>query len=169
MLHHVPRLLARELREPDASKVALLVLDGLALDQWVVIRHELTEQRPGLHMQEDAVFAWVPTVTSISRQAIFAGRPPLYFPDHLHTTDREPVLWRQFWAREGIDSKQVAYSKGLGQSGLDTVAKLAERPDMRVLGLVVDTVDKIMHGMTLGTQPVGVRARARGLPRWRLH
>ncbi len=151
MLHHVPRLLARELREPDASKVALLVLDGLALDQWVVIRHELTEQRPGLHMQEDAVFAWVPTVTSISRQAIFAGRPPLYFPDHLHTTDREPVLWRQFWAREGIDSKQVAYSKGLGQSGLDTVAKLAERPDMRVLGLVIDTVDKIMHGMTLGT------------------
>ena len=151
MLHHVPRLLARELREPDAGKVALLVLDGLALDQWVVVRHELTEQRPGFHMQESAVFAWIPTVTSISRQAIFAGRPPLYFPDHLHTTDREPTLWKQFWAREGIDSKQVAYRKGLGQSGLDSVAKLVERPDVRVLGLVVDTVDKIMHGMTLGT------------------
>lgn len=159
MLHHLPRLLARELREPDAGKVALLVLDGLALDQWVVIRHELTEQRPGLHMQEDAVFAWIPTVTSVSRQAIFAGRPPLYFPDHLYTTDREPVLWKQFWAREGIDSKQVAFSKGLGQSGLDAVAKLAERPGIRVLGLVVDTVDKIMHGMTLGTAGMHNQAR----------
>ena len=150
MLHHVPRLLATELREQDAGKVALLVVDGLALDQWVVLRRELSKQRPSLRLQEDAVFAWVPTVTSVSRQAIFAGRPPLYFPDKLHTTDREPILWKQFWEREGIDSKQVAYRKSLGQSGLDAVAKLVERPDVRVLGLVVDTVDKIMHGMALG-------------------
>ena len=151
MLHHIPRLLSRKLREGDRGKMALLVLDGLAFDQWVVIRQELAEQRPGLQMQEDAVFAWIPTVTSVSRQAIFAGRPPLYFPDHVLTTNREPTLWGQFWAREGIDSEQVAYRKGLGQSGLDAVAKLVERPDVRVLGLVVDTVDKIMHGMTLGT------------------
>lgn len=150
MLHHLPRMLARELREGEAGKVALLVVDGLALDQWVVLRRELSKQRQNLHLQEDAVFAWIPTVTSVSRQATFAGRPPLYFPNTVLTTDREPILWRQFWGSEGIDSQQVKYCKGLGQGSMNTVAELAESPNTRALGLVVDTVDKIMHGMALG-------------------
>ena len=150
MLHHVPRMLARELREGGTDKAALLVIDGLALDQWVVLRRELATQQPGLRMQEDAVFAWIPTVTSVSRQAIFAGRPPLYFPTSIRSTDREQSLWRQFWEREGIASRQVAYLKGLGQDRLDAVAELVKRPDTRIVGLVVDTVDKIMHGMALG-------------------
>ena len=116
MLHHIPRLLARELREGDDGKVALLVVDGLALDQWVVLRRELSKQRPNLRLREDAVFAWIPTVTSVSRQAIFAGRPPLYFPNSIQTTDREPILWRQFWESEGIDARQVAYCKGLAKA-----------------------------------------------------
>ena len=64
--------------------------------QWVVVRQELAGQRPELRFHEDAVFAWIPTLTSVSRQVTFAGRPPLYFPESIHSTSREPALWRRF-------------------------------------------------------------------------
>ena len=38
----------------------------------------------------------------------------------------------------------------MGDGALDSVRALLSRPGLRALGLVVDTVDKIMHGMTLG-------------------
>ena len=73
MIHHVPRALARQMHEVADRKVALVVLDGLAFDQWVAIRAVLAEQRPGLRFREDSLFAWIPTLTTVSRQACFAG------------------------------------------------------------------------------------------------
>lgn len=152
LLHHIPRALAREMRDGDACKVALVVLDGLSLDQWAVIRRELVRQRPAYEMQQEAVFAWIPTVTAVSRQSVFAGSPPMYFPDSIQTTSREPTLWRRFWEQEGVPAGHVAYAKGLGSGELGSAAEVIERPEVRVVGLVVDTVDKIMHGMALGAR-----------------
>ena len=151
MLHHLPRLLARDVHDSLRNKVALLVVDGLALDQWIVVRRELAMQRPDYRFHEGAVFAWMPTLTSVSRQAAFAGRAPLYFPDSIHSTDKEPALWRRFWADEGIAHAQVLYARSLGSGIPDDVAESIASPAVRVAGLVVDTVDKIMHGMPLGT------------------
>ena len=151
MLHHLPRLLSRHVRDSPQNKVALLVVDGLSLEQWVVVRQELARQRPEYHFHEDAVFAWIPTLTSVSRQACFAGRPPLYFPESIHSTDKEPALWRRFWADEGIAPSQVLYAKSLGSDIRDHVAGSIANPRVRVAGLVIDTVDKIMHGTVLGS------------------
>jgi len=125
-------------------------VDGLSLDQWIVIRKALVRQRPGYLFRENAVFAWIPTITSVSRQAAFAGRPPVYFPDSIHTTDKEPSLWMQFWLDQGLSQQEVAYAKGLGDGTLDSVEDLITCPKTRVAGLIVDMVDKIMHGMELG-------------------
>ena len=152
MLHHIPRALSRELDDGTASKVALVVVDGLSVDQWVVVRSELARQRPSLHMQQDAVFAWIPTITAVSRQAAFAGVPPFGFPSSIQGTASEPSLWRRFWERENIGNQQVCYVKGLGKGGLDDVEDAIAQPNVRVAGLVVDTVDKIMHGMELGAR-----------------
>ena len=151
MVHHVPRYLARQLEQGSEDKVALLVVDGLALDQWLVLRDVLADQQPCLRFLESAVFAWVPTITSVSRQAIFAGKPPFYFPSSIHTTDREPSSWSQFWADQGVAAQAVGYTKGLGDGPLDSVGEILSRTDIRAFGLVVDKVDKIMHGMELGT------------------
>ena len=77
MVHHLPRYLARQIADDPRRKAALVVVDGIALDQWLVLRDVLATQRPDLRFREDAAFAWVPTITSISRQAIFAGKPCL--------------------------------------------------------------------------------------------
>lgn len=158
MLHHVPRLLARHLDEGRENKVALLLIDGLSLDQWIVVREELASHRRFL-FHESAVFAWVPTVTSVSRQSVFAGRAPYYFPRSIHGTNQEPILWRRFWSDEGVANHRVAYRRRLGDGNLDGVRELIEGASIRVAGLVVDKVDKIMHGMELGA--VGMHNQVR--------
>jgi len=151
MLHHLPRFLARQMGEDRTAKIALIVVDGLAMDQWLVVRDALASKQPGLRFREQAVFAWIPSLTSVSRQATFAGKAPIFFPNSIQTTDREPALWAQFWADQGFAPNEVVYIKGLGDGNLETVSEALSHPRARVAGLVVDKVDKIMHGMEMGT------------------
>ena len=151
MLHHVPRAMAPQLSRPGLPKLALLVLDGLALDQWIVLREVLLQQRPGWRFVEEAVFGWVPTITCVSRQALFAGKA-LFFPGSIHTTDKEAAMWTQFWVDHGLSAGEVGYVRGLAEmTDLAEVDGLLSRPAVRVAGLVVDKIDRIMHGMELGT------------------
>jgi hypothetical protein len=152
MLHHVPRRLARDIEDSDNSRAALIVVDGLALDQWVTIRHLLQKQDANLVMRESATFAWIPTLTSVSRQSIFSGKPPLYFPSSINSTNSEEKLWKQFWEGHGLSRLDVAYQRGLGDGDAAGVLDSAIHPGKtKVVGLVVDKVDKIMHGMQLGS------------------
>lgn len=152
MLHHVPRALARHLERSREGKIALVLLDGLALDQWIVLREALLQQRPDLKFREGTIFAWLPTTTAVSRQAAFAGKCPIYYPESIHTTNNEARLWTQFWINEGLAQAEIAYARGLGdEAGLSVVEDALSHPRVHVVGLVVDKVDKIMHGMELGT------------------
>ena len=150
MLHHIPRFLARHVTDGTEHKAALVLVDGLSLDQWIVTRKELAKQHPEYHFREYAVFAWIPTITSVSRQAAFAGKPPFYFPNYIHKTDNEPAFWAQFWVDHGLALQEVTYVRGLGDGRLETVEEIIAHPMTRVIGLVVDKVDRIMHGMELG-------------------
>ena len=152
MLHHVPRRLARDIEDSGSSRAALIVVDGLALDQWVTIRQLLQKQDANLVMRESATFAWIPTLTSVSRQSIFSGKPPLYFPSSINSTNSEEKLWKQFWEGHGLSRLDVAYQRGLGDGDACNVLDSAIHPGKtKVVGLVVDKVDKIMHGMQLGS------------------
>jgi hypothetical protein len=150
MVHHVARFLAAQ--RHGADKVALVVVDGLAFDQWLVVQHEISQQRPTWRFDESAIFAWVPTITSVSRQAIFAGKAPLYFPSSIYSTGRESSLWEQFWVDHGLASQEIGYLKGLGDTPtLESVEEALSEPKLKVIGAVVDKVDRIMHGMELGS------------------
>jgi hypothetical protein len=152
MLHHVPRRLARDIEDSGGRRTALIVVDGLALDQWVTIRQLLQKQDADLVMRESATFAWIPTLTSVSRQSIFSGKPPLYFPSSINSTNSEEKLWKQFWEGHGLSRLDVAYQRGLGDGDAAGVLDSAIHPGKtKVVGLVVDKVDKIMHGMQLGS------------------
>lgn len=151
MLHHVARRLARELEDEPGSRIALLVMDGLALDQWVTVRETLQQQDKQLLIKESATFAWIPTLTSVSRQAIFAGNPPLYFPASINHTNNEASHWRRFWEKQGLSRLDIAYKRGLGDGDVaEELDDTLNPAKTRVIGLVVDKVDKIMHGMQLG-------------------
>ena len=154
MLHHVPRRLARDIESSSNGRTALIVVDGLALDQWVAIRQLLflQKQDANLVLRESATFAWIPTLTSVSRQSIFSGKPPLYFPSSINLTNSEEKHWKHFWEGHGVHRLDVAYQRGLGDGDASSVLDSAIHPGKtRVVGLVVDKIDKIMHGMQLGS------------------
>jgi hypothetical protein len=153
MVHHIPRYITRSLDTKNNSKICLIVMDGMAIDQWLVLRDVLSKQNPSLKFKETAAFAWIPTITSVSRQALFSGKIPLYFTSNIISTDNDSKLWSQFWEEQGIHSTEIFYKKGLHElSSLESIKESLSDPKIRVVGLVVDTIDKIMHGMQLGTR-----------------
>lgn len=151
MLHHVPRHLARYMEDPKSNKVALVVIDGLSLDQWVTVRNIIQKQNSDLVLRESATFAWIPTLTSVSRQAIFSGKPPIYFPSSINSTNSEEKLWKQFWQGHDVSKLDIAYKRSLGDGDAEAAMDSLINPaQTKVVGLVIDKVDKIMHGMQLG-------------------
>lgn len=151
MVHHVPRVLRRRLSEGE-DRVALLVIDGLALDQWAIIRDWIQDNRDDYAFDESALFAWVPTLTSVSRQSIFAGKMPQEFPGRLSTTSGEETLWRQFWDDGPLDVN-VDYLKVEGQrADVPKIRSTVQQPRTDALGIVFYQIDEMMHGETLGTQ-----------------
>ena len=151
MLHHVSRHLARELEETKDGRVALLVIDGLALDQWVTIRQILQEHDSKPRYARICDLRLDSNTDSVSRQSIFSGKPPLYFPLSINSTNSEGNLWKQFWEGVGLSRLDIAYQRGLGDGDVASVLDATLHPGKtRAVGLVVDKVDKIMHGMQLG-------------------
>ncbi len=105
-----------------------------------------------LIIKESGVFAWIPTLTSVSRQSIFSGKAPYYFPSSIKTTNNEEKLWKQFWENNNLSRLDTAYKRGLSDGDVESIMDSILNPGKtKVVGLVVDKIDKIMHGMQLGS------------------
>jgi hypothetical protein len=160
MVHHVPRYLALR-RSAGEERVALLVFDGLAMDQWIQIREHLAACVPGFSADEGGCFAWLPTLTSVSRQALFSGLKPREFPNSIETTSKEPSLWARFWQENGLRKSEIIYQKGLKRTEqLPDLAEAISRPTTKVAGIVVDMIDEIVHGAMLGKRGIAGQINA---------
>jgi hypothetical protein len=153
MVHHIPGFINHELVNNPSRRIAFILVDGLAIDQWLVLKESL--KAGGLAgagtIEEDALFAWIPTVTPISRQATFAGKIPRYLADTILRTDRDEARWRQFWADRGLLPQQIGFVSISGDTTDLPAVDESLTPQTRVLGITLYKVDKIMHGMQLGT------------------
>lgn len=154
MVHHVAPHMAYN-RSDAPARQALIVVDGLALDQWTLLRKALKKKvKIPFSLDETATFAWIPTLTSISRQSIFAGATPLYFPKSLETTGQEKSHWLKFWEERGLRKSEIQYTKeGTDQTDpvlLRQILELAENHKTQVLGVVVSKVDQLIHGTPTG-------------------
>jgi hypothetical protein len=130
------------------QKAALIVMDGMSLAAWQVMAprlHDLDAQ-----VTESALFAWIPTLTSVSRQAIFAGAMPLHFASSIETTISEPEHWRAYWNREAsLPDSAIGYGKL-------RLADIKDRDAMdarlrssglgrEIIGLAVEDIDLLLH------------------------
>lgn len=157
MVHHIPRYLARQ-RADGPGRIALLVFDGLAIDQWVLIRDCLGRRAPRLGFDESVCFAWMPTLTSVSRQAIFSGLKPREFADTIDTTASESAHWGRFWQDQGLKPNEVFYRKGLKRvDQLEELESAIGASTIKVAGIVIDTVDEIVHGAVLGKRGIATQ------------
>ena len=147
MVHHIPDFLKSRHKE----KTALLVLDGMSFYNWKQIRTGLKEM--GFYLEENGVFAWVPSLTSVSRQAIFSGKIPLKFGDTIMTTVSEEKQWKNFWSENGIAKQYVSYQKGLGTNNYNREDIIGlKKSSIKIYGAVIDTIDQLLHGNILGQE-----------------
>jgi len=151
MVHHIARFMAVERTRKKIDKIALLVLDGLAFDQWLLLRKHLEATDASWRFQESTAFAWVPTLTSVTRQSIFAGEPPLYFPDSLATTSKEKNHWLKFWEDQGVQRGGVDLVTNIDGPNDPDLEKALGNARLSVFGVVWNKVDNIMHGMQMQT------------------
>jgi len=154
VLGHIPRFLEMK-RGAEGSRLALLVFDGMAIDQWRQIKDHLARSSPQISCEEMAVFAWLPTLTSICRQSIFSGLKPREFADSIDSTGKEESLWSRFWIDRGLRKSAIVFAKGLKRNeDLVSIADAIAGRNTTVMGLVVDSLDELVHGAVFGKRGI---------------
>jgi len=150
MVHHIPGYLAHKITEPDIHRVAFVLIDGLALDQWLLLKNVLVQGLESISIYDNTLMAWIPTITPVSRQAAFSGKIPRYFTDTINRTDKDEYLWRQFWADRNLRPDEISFLKINGDSGNEEKLDNVIGYQTRVLGCTIYKVDQIMHGVQVG-------------------
>lgn len=114
------------------SKVALVVVDGMAFWQYVLLRKALIEN--SLEAKEQVSYSWLPSITKLSRQSIFRGEYPER--DYRQNPTNEKKLWFDYWQARNFSDFRIDYYHDEKPKNLDSIERLA----------VVDTgLDEMMH------------------------
>ncbi len=118
----------------SSQRVALVVVDGMAFWQYEVLRSALEN----LHIfptKEDWTYSWLPSITCLSRQAIFAGQHPTL--DYTQSPNNERLAWKSHWLT-GFPQ----YFYDIGEDNLHV------NNDCKRLALVTVALDEKMHSST---------------------
>lgn len=118
----------------SSQKVALVVVDGMAFWQYEVLRATLED----LHVfpaKEDWTYSWLPSITCLSRQAIFSGKIPTN--DYTQSPNNERLAWQSHWS---VGFPQYFYDNGDDDLHISN--------DCRRLALVTVALDEKMHSST---------------------
>lgn len=114
------------------DKVALVVVDGMAYWQYLILKSYMESM--DVEIQESASIAWLPSITQLSRQAIFRGGTPLR--DYRQNPTNEKKLWFEFWKARSFTESRIQYMDNVKTE----INGLATR-----LAYVDMTVDEWMH------------------------
>lgn len=115
------------------NKISLIVFDGMALWQYELLKSKL----PGIK-HEEIIYSWLPSITQLSRQAIFRGDTPQ--TDYRQGPAIEEKLWKTYWKEKGCHEFEIAYQhEKTDFSNIDSVSKLA---------IVLKDLDDKMHSST---------------------
>lgn len=112
------------------EKVALIVVDGLSFWQYALIKNRLSGIK-----KEEFTFSWIPSITQLSRQAIFRGSSPLV--SYRQNPKNESKLWREYWKSKSYNDFEILYQH-------DTI-NISSIAGIKRLGLVYKDLDDYMH------------------------
>ncbi|MDY3069916.1 MAG: PglZ domain-containing protein [Parabacteroides sp.] len=120
------------------EKVALVVIDGMAYWQYLLLSKEI--QLLGISTVNSFTFAWLPSITKLSRQAIFKGDIPNL--DYKQSPYEEQKLWESFWISQNgykkVESYNISYNHG---------TLTIDNPNKTRQALVDTTLDERMHAV----------------------
>jgi hypothetical protein len=127
------------------ERIALVCFDGLAVDQWYFLRAYLQSRFASLKIEERRTYAIAPTVTPVSRQALFAGELPSAFAETVTSTKADAERWSRFWINYEVPSRRIDYLHiQVDGSGLPELQTIVDSKNRR-LAIVVNLFDDVMH------------------------
>lgn len=129
-----PRIVSKILDHIDFNyknqKVALIVVDGMSFWQYKNISNNI----PG-NKVEDITYSWIPSITQLSRQAIFKGGNPLV--SYKQNPNNESKLWKNYWRLKNFNDFEIDYQYNKLEPKLsDNIKRLA---------VVFKDLDEYMH------------------------
>lgn len=120
----------------NEDKVALLVIDGYAYWQYSILKEYLLNK--DIKLKDGCTLAWLPSITMLSRQAIFRGADPLQ--EYKQNPENEKKLWFDFWKQSGFGTYEIQY--------LYDNQEFAINEGVKRLAVVTVEMDEKMHSST---------------------
>ena len=104
------------------DKLAIVVVDGLCYWQYLILKKHLSKR--GLKTNDHAIVSWLPSITMLSRQAIFRGETPRQ--DYQQNPSNEAKLWKEYWKQNGFSDFEIQYLYNTDEFNIkDGVKRLA--------------------------------------------
>lgn len=115
------------------DKIALIVVDGLAFWQYELLKEKLHNIK-----NEEVIYSWIPSITQLSRQAIFRGDTPQ--TEYRQGPVSEEKLWKEYWKSKGVNESEIKYQHENSEiTNISSISKYA---------LVFKDLDEKMHSST---------------------
>lgn len=123
------------------DKIALIVIDGMTYWQYLLLDKEL--KGCGIITSNDFTFSWLPSITQLSRQAIFRGEAP--HENYSQSPMSENTLWCNYWTSTSINTskRNADYEVGYthGSLSIDNGSQIK-------IALVDTNLDDKMHALS---------------------
>jgi hypothetical protein len=120
-----PRIVTHVLpfiNKQEKEKSALIVVDGMNYWQSIMLGNSL-EEHFHVRLKYECIFSWLPSITELSRQAIFkAARPSELYVQNKHS---EGKLWADYWDGKKLPKFQRYYQHSGVLEVENSVTKLA--------------------------------------------
>lgn len=131
-----PKLVSKVLDHIDFNyekeKIALVVVDGFSYWQYKMLSKHLSEQ---FQKVEAILHSWIPSITQLSRQAIFKGDVP--DKEYVQNPTNEKKLWFKYWEENGFGKDEIDYQHDPKEYQV--------RNRTKRLGIVFKDLDDKMH------------------------
>ncbi len=151
VVHKIPWYIESQMKESGRKKAALIVIDGMSVDNWKVIKDTIKIK---FNYEESFTYAWVPTTTSFSRQAIFSGEIPMHFGDTILSTNYDEKHWKKFWIERGFRDNSISYIRNVKTLQEESLIDSIENSSTKILGIVINAVDNFLHRAQLSMKEV---------------
>jgi hypothetical protein len=126
------------------DKIALIVIDCLSISFWQILRCSLEERFSIVPTSEGSTFAWIPTLTSVSRQSIFSARTPAELGQMIKSTSGEEGYWEDFWQDKGLRREEIQFIK-VAEKKEEDVRCAIHDPDIQKIALIFSDIDELIH------------------------
>lgn len=142
----VNRILDNIYHNYSNENIALILLDGMSYDEWLVLKEYLDS----FQIQEMETFAILPTITSFSRTSIFSGKVPKNFIENKKINPNSEINgFHSYLKEKGIAEEDILFGRiDLNNNYVKTKKETIDFEFLQgyaALGLICNLFDDLSH------------------------